>query len=75
MSDLSSGSWTQRPGSALNNSGLLRDAQAAPSPRWTIEPAQQRYRPDTTWTPLAAAGVVQDTPRRMPATGVGEEPA
>ena len=34
-----------RPGSALTSSDLLRDAQAAPSPRWTDGPIQQRYRP------------------------------
>src|SRR5687768_5186792 len=60
---------TDMPRSALKSSDLLRDAQAAPSPRWTNGPIQQRYRPvrppceDTTWTPLATAGALQHPPR------------
>src|SRR5215216_6950694 len=56
--------------SALKSSDLLRDAQAAPSRRWTNGPIQQRYRPvrppcaDTTWTPLATAGALQHPPSR-----------
>ena len=60
------------PRSALKNSALLRDAQAAPSRRWPPPPIQPRYRrrrppcEDTTWPPLATGGVLQHPPRRLP---------
>src|SRR6185312_2474644 len=54
--------------SALEDSALLRDAQAAPSRRWPPPPIQPRYRrrrppcDDTTWPPLATGGVLQHPP-------------
>ncbi|GAA1258843.1 YqjF family protein [Pseudonocardia aurantiaca] len=38
--------------SALNNSALLRDAQAGTSRRWTVGPIQQRYRPSASGDPM-----------------------
>src|SRR5947199_3249452 len=66
--------------SALRSSALLRDAQAAPSLRWTPPPIQPRYRrrrppcDDTTWPSLATGGALQRAPTAI-LTGMAGKPA